>query len=119
MDANVEFLSFQQEKWTQVNEYDWTDFENPAVKREFNYLNILGPAILSTEDATKVKSANNQVVTRVMRVFHFSKYTTLQEEMETTYSTAKICSFKDPNCSTPSLPLDPGALDINTNHDSN
>lgn len=52
--ANIQFLKFQKEAWNNVTKFDWTNFKNETVKREFEFLNILGPAALNDADALKV-----------------------------------------------------------------
>lgn len=54
MESNTEFLAYQQSAWEKVNEYDWSNFQNPTTKREFEFLNIIGPGALSPEDANTV-----------------------------------------------------------------
>lgn len=53
VESNSEFLAFQKETWNQVQEYDWSGFSDD-VKREFEYLNIIGPAALPEEQAKEV-----------------------------------------------------------------
>jgi hypothetical protein len=52
--ANVKFLAFQKEAWTNVTKFDYSGFNDLDVKREFQYLNIIGPAALDSEDAERV-----------------------------------------------------------------
>ncbi|KAK4008639.1 hypothetical protein OUZ56_013772 [Daphnia magna] len=84
VDANVKYLAFQKEAWNNVTKFDYSGFNDVTVKREFQYLNIIGPGALEEEDARR--------------------YTELSEEMETIYSEAKVCKKDDPAVC---MPLEP------------
>lgn len=54
--ANIDYQKFQRAAWERVNEFDWSNFQDDATRREFQYLNILGTAALSDTDLERVSS---------------------------------------------------------------
>lgn len=75
------------------------------MKREFQYLNIIGPAALPDEDAQRVilsLSLNGSQ----SNLNWSQQYTELAEEMESIYSNAEVCHDMDgmSHC----MPLEPG-----------
>ncbi|CAG2108942.1 unnamed protein product, partial [Medioppia subpectinata] len=69
-EATKAFNKFQKEQSIETKKYDWTNFE-PKNKRQFEKLAIIGTAALTGDDEQNyIKATSN---------------------METTYSTAKVC----------------------------
>ncbi|CAG2109942.1 unnamed protein product [Medioppia subpectinata] len=69
-EATKAFNAFQKEQSIETKKYDWTNFE-PKNKRQFEKLAIIGTAALTGDDEQNyIKATSN---------------------METTYSTAKVC----------------------------
>lgn len=52
--ADGKFFAFQKEAWHNVTKFNWASFNNATVKREFQYLNILGPAALEDDEVNRV-----------------------------------------------------------------
>lgn len=85
----------------------WRCFQQQDLLRQFKKLTVLGKAVLP-EDQLKEVSRNESV--NAFRRFNLAglmfQYDSIINEMETIYSTAKICSFQDRNkCD---LSLEPG-----------
>lgn len=56
IEADGKFFAFQKEAWLNVTKFNWNAFNDATVKREFQYLNILGPAALEDADIQRVRS---------------------------------------------------------------
>ena len=54
VEADGKFFDFQKATWDDVKQYDFSGFNDATVKREFQYLNIIGPAALNSVDAQRV-----------------------------------------------------------------
>jgi len=75
IDGEVSFQNFQATERNASQVYDWQNFTNESIKREFQLLNLLGDAALEED---KLKQLD-----------------TLITGMETVYSTAKVCNNTD------------------------
>ncbi|XP_066979172.1 angiotensin-converting enzyme-like [Macrobrachium rosenbergii] len=76
-EAQLVYADWEKKSWNQVQKWKgkWESFSDPFLKRQFKFLSVLGTAALPKKDLEKL----NHLVT----------------EMQTTYSTAKICDYKN------------------------
>lgn len=85
--AQLKYAEWERKAWKMVKEWDgkWQKLSKPFLKRQFKFLSILGSAALDKKD--------------------LAKYQSIATEMQTVYSTAKVCDYKNPQkCD---LELDP------------
>jgi angiotensin-converting enzyme len=55
-DANIAYAKFQFEQWnTTIKNYDWKSFSDDKLKRQLQFLNIVGIAALDDTDLTRVR----------------------------------------------------------------
>ncbi|XP_064087199.1 angiotensin-converting enzyme-like [Macrobrachium nipponense] len=76
-EAQLVYADWEKKSWMQVQKWKgkWEHLSDPLLKRQFKFLSILGTAALPKKD--------------------LEKYNHLVTEMQTIYSTAKICDYKN------------------------
>ncbi|CAH1187235.1 unnamed protein product [Phyllotreta striolata] len=75
--VSTEVANFQKEIWRQVNQYNWQQFSDYSLRRQFWYYSVIGePALPEAK---------------------YKMLTKLVSDMESIYSTAKICELNNPN----------------------
>lgn len=90
LNVSAQFANYVKQMTSEVNDFPWQSIQDSNIKRQFKKLSILGAAALPDDKYTEY----DQVVNR----------------MQNTYSTAKICDFKNPtNCN---LALEPHLTEI-------
>jgi hypothetical protein len=80
VEASIAWSNFTLKEWREtISQFDWESFDDSDLtKRQFKFLSYVGTAALSAVDLARY----NQVLT----------------EMQTIYSTAKICPYNKQNC---------------------
>ncbi|XP_068242902.1 angiotensin-converting enzyme-like [Palaemon carinicauda] len=75
--AQLAYADWEKKAWTRVQQWNgkWENLSDPLLRRQFEFLSILGPSALDTHD---LKTYNHLIT-----------------EMQTIYSTAKICDYKN------------------------
>ncbi|XP_068081591.1 angiotensin-converting enzyme isoform X2 [Anabrus simplex] len=90
--VSAEVAKFQKQQWQETIKFPWTTYKDPDIRRQFKKYSVLGTAALPDDK--------------------FEKLEKLISEMESIYSTAKICSYQDQNkCD---LSLEPELVELLT-----
>ncbi|CAG7817929.1 unnamed protein product, partial [Allacma fusca] len=74
-EASVAFSKFWKEMWGKLSQFNWTGFHDPSVRRQFHLLSVMGISILPE--------------------VQLRKYQTAKQALVSTYSTAKVCDWKN------------------------
>lgn len=88
MNLSAEVAKEIKEDWKEVVKFNWQQFEDPDLRRQFKKYSVLGNSALSEDKYKKLKETIG--------------------DMQKVYSTAKICSFS--NKTKCDLALEPGEL---------
>ncbi|XP_047100514.1 angiotensin-converting enzyme-like isoform X1 [Schistocerca piceifrons] len=75
LNVSAEHAKFQKQQWLETIKYPWHTYKDPDIRRQFQKYSVLGTAALSEEK--------------------FDKLEKLVSEMESIYSTAKVCDYND------------------------
>ncbi|XP_015606240.1 angiotensin-converting enzyme [Cephus cinctus] len=77
VNVSLQSADYVKKMWRQVAEYPWQNLSDPDLRRQFQKLSVPGLAVLP--DAA------------------YEEHQNIVSSMENTYSTAKICEYKNPN----------------------
>lgn len=74
LNKSLQHAQFTKEQWHNLMKYPWQSYSNPDLRRQFKMYSVLGSAALPFEKLQKLEK--------------------LESDMESIYSTAKVCQFR-------------------------
>ncbi|KAK2713608.1 hypothetical protein QYM36_009469 [Artemia franciscana] len=120
IEASLEFSAYEKHTWDNfITEFDYENFKNETLKRQFKLKSVLGVAAL---DKIKLEAAF-QLVTEHLKLIKALLHRTnsallnkVQSNLKNIYSTGKICPYNEKECDliTSGIPLEgePGETSI-------
>lgn len=93
--AQQRFANFRKEYWKKLNEWDWKNFKDDFIRRQFKKIGDIGESVLSRKK--------------------YQKYSKLKTKLEKIYSTAKVCNRPGEFNSKTCYPLEPDLNQIIAN----